>query len=160
ALGVVLSIFAFDYYFTEPRYTLYVSVSDLPYFVVFIAFALLVAWFSAVRHRAERDLLEARDRLESLNQELLKRSEQLEATNKELEAFAYSISHDLRAPLRHMAGYSELLQRHAVKFLDEKGQRFILMILDSAKRMGNLIDDLLCFSRVGRAEAQNTQVNL
>lgn len=288
ALSVVLSIIAFDYFFTEPRFTLYVRLSDLPYFVVFIGFALLVAWFSAVRHRAERDLLQARDHLqievaertqqaslldlthdsifvrdmtfnitywnrgaeelygwksadviakhsqellqtvypapldevlevlirtgrwdgelqrttadgstvivasrwslqrdeqqnprailetsndiserkrrereiESLNLELTNRSEQLESANKELEAFAYSISHDLRAPLRHMAGYSELLQRHASKVLDEKGNRFLLMILDSAKRMGNLIDDLLAFSRVGRAETQKTLVNM
>ena len=80
--------------------------------------------------------------------------------NKELEAFAYSISHDLRAPLRHMVGYTELLQKNASSILDEKSQRYMMMILESAKRMGNLIDDLLAFSRIGRAETQKTMVSL
>jgi PAS domain S-box-containing protein len=89
-----------------------------------------------------------------------KRAAELEAANKELESFAYSVSHDLRAPLRHMVGYSELLQKQASSLLDDKGQRFIRTILDSAKRMGSLIDDLLAFSRIGRAETRETEVNL
>jgi PAS domain S-box-containing protein len=89
-----------------------------------------------------------------------KRAAELEAANKELESFSYSVSHDLRAPLRHMAGYSELLQRQASSLLDEKSQRFIQTILDSAKRMGNLIDDLLAFSRIGRAGTNQTVVRL
>jgi PAS domain S-box-containing protein len=288
ALAVVLSMAFFDYFFTEPRYTFYVTSSDIPYFVVFISFALLVAWFSTVRRRVEGDLRQARDHLQievaertqqasllnlthdsifvrdmdfaitywnlgaqelygwaaedaigkhsnellqtvfpapleevhaellrtgrwagelkrttaqgttvvvaaryalrrdeqaqpvailetsnditqrkrreeeiqRLNQELAKRSMELEAINKELEAFAYSISHDLRAPLRHMAGYTELLQKRASSVLDDKSNHYILMMLDSAKRMGNLIDDLLAFSRIGRAETQKTLVSL
>jgi PAS domain S-box-containing protein len=104
------------------------------------------------RKRREREI-------EGLNQELTKRSTELEGTNKELEAFAYSVSHDLRAPLRHMAGYSELLQKRAANVLDEKGNHYILMVIESAKRMGSLIDDLLSFSRIGRAETQKTLVN-
>ena len=100
------------------------------------------------------------DEIRKLNQELLKRAAELEATNKELESFTYSVSHDLRAPLRHVAGYSELLQRQASSSLDEKSQRFIRTILDSAKRMGNLIDDLLAFSRIGRAETRKAEVDL
>jgi PAS domain S-box-containing protein len=288
ALTVVLSIAFFDYFFTEPRYSFYVTRSDIPYLVVFISFALLVAWFSAVRRRGEGELRQARDNLQievaertqqasllnlthdsvfvrdmdfaitywnlgaqelygwaaedaigkhshellktvfpapledvhaellrtgrwegelkrataqgstvvvaaryalrrdeqarpvailetsnditqrkrreeeiqRLNQELAKRSMELEAINKELEAFAYSISHDLRAPLRHMAGYTELLQKKASSALDEKCNHYILMMLDSAKRMGNLIDDLLAFSRIGRAETQKTVFSL
>ncbi|HTW65885.1 MAG TPA: ATP-binding protein, partial [Bryobacteraceae bacterium] len=76
------------------------------------------------------------------------------------EAFAYSISHDLRAPLRHMSGYAELLQKKAAAVLDAKSQRYMLMIQESAKRMGDLIDDLLAFSRIGRTETQKTLVNL
>jgi PAS domain S-box-containing protein len=98
--------------------------------------------------------------IQSLNQELANRSTELEAINKELEAFAYSVSHDLRAPLRHMGGYTELLQRKASSILDEKSKHYMAMILDSAKRMGNLIDDLLAFSRIGRAETQKTLVSL
>src|ERR1700730_5629922 len=100
------------------------------------------------------------DEIQGLNQELAKRSADLESINKELEAFAYSISHDLRAPLRHMAGYTELLQKKASAVVDEKSNRYMAMILESAKRMGNLIDDLLAFSRIGRAETQKTLVSL
>jgi PAS domain S-box-containing protein len=288
ALAVVLSIVFFDYFFTEPRYSFYITRSDIPYLVVFISFALLVAWFSAVRRRVEGDLRQARDHLqievvertqqasllnlthdaifvrdmdflitywnlgaqelygwaaedvigkhshqllqtvfpapledihaellrtgrwegelkrttaqgttvmvaaryalrrdeqarpaavletsnditerkrreqeiENLNQELAKRSTELESINKELEAFAYSISHDLRAPLRHMAGFTELLHKKVTALVDEKSKHYIAMILDSAKRMGNLIDDLLAFSRIGRAETQKTLFSL
>jgi PAS domain S-box-containing protein len=288
SLAVALAILFFDYFFTEPRHSFYVTASEIPYLVVFIGFAALVAWFSAIRRRVERDLLQARDHLQievaertqqasllnlthdtifvrdmndiitywnrgaqelygwtlenaigkrspellqtvfplplddiraellrtgrwegelkktkadgtqvvvasrwslrrddqdrpvailetnnditerkrreleiqNLNQELAMRSSELEATNKELEAFAYSISHDLRAPLRHMAGYSELLQKKASSSLDEKSIRYVAMILDSSKRMGALIDDLLAFSRIGRAEAKKTLVSL
>ena len=287
-LAVVLSILSFDYYFVEPRYSFYFTVSELPYLIVFITFASLVAWFGAIRSRIERELVQARDKLQTevvertqqasllnlthdtifvrdmgdvitywnrgaqelygwaaedaigkysqellqtvfpasvddiraellrtgrwegelkktkadgtqvvvasrwslrrdeqerpiailetnnditerkrreeeiqgLNQELAKRSAELESINKELEAFAYSISHDLRAPLRHMAGYTELLQKRASSGLDEKSNHYIMMMLESAKRMGNLIDDLLAFSRIGRAETQKTLVNL
>ena len=287
-LAVVLSSSAFDYFFTEPRYSFYVTRSELPYYTVFILFASLLTWFATVRRRVEADLLQARDKLEievqertqqasllnlthdtifvrdmsdvitywnhgaqelygwttedaigrrshdllrtafpaplddinaellrtgrwegelrhvkadetqvvvssrwslrrdeqgrpvailetnnditerkrreqeieSLNQELVKRSTELESINKELEAFAYSVSHDLRAPLRHMAGYTELLQKRASSGLDQKSNHYILMMLESAKRMGNLIDDLLAFSRIGRAETQKTVVSL
>jgi PAS domain S-box-containing protein len=100
------------------------------------------------------------EEIRQLNTDLERRGRELEASNKELEAFAYSTSHDLRAPLRHMAGYSELLQKHAASVLDEKSRRYVTMLLESAKRMGALIDDLLAFSRIGRAEARNTLVSL
>lgn len=286
--ALVLSTVSFDYFFTEPLHTLYVTFSDLPYFIVFASFATLVSWFSAVRRRVETNLRQARDELEievaertqqasllnlthdtifvrdmnnvivywnrgaqelygwtaeqaigkrshellqtvfpapidgidaelqrtgrwegelkhikadasevivssrwslrreepgrpaviletnnditerkrreeeieRLNQELARRSAELAGTNKELEAFAYSVSHDLRAPLRHMAGYTELLQKRVSSALDEKGRHYMAMILESAKRMGNLIDDLLSFSRIGRAETQKSMVSL
>jgi PAS domain S-box-containing protein len=100
------------------------------------------------------------EEVRKLNQELGQRSTELEAINKELEAFAYSISHDLRAPLRHIVGYAELLQKNASSILDEKGHRYMMTILESAKRMGILIDDLLAFSRIGRAETRETMVSL
>jgi signal transduction histidine kinase len=173
-VAVLLSTACFAYFFAEPIYSFEISPSDLPYFLIFVAWAALVASFSAVRRRIEDSLRQARDSLQveleqrrhredeirQLNQELSKRAAELEASNKELESFAYSVSHDLRAPLRHMVGYSELLQRQASSLLDEKSQRFIRTILDSAKRMGNLIDDLLAFSRIGRAETKRTEVDL
>jgi len=100
------------------------------------------------------------DEIRKLNQELGNRAADLEAINKELESFTYSVSHDLRAPLRHVVGYSEMLQRQASSLLDEKSQRFIRTILDSAKKMGNLIDDLLAFSKIGRSETRKTEVDL
>lgn len=100
------------------------------------------------------------EEIQALNRELAKRTAALEASNKELEAFAYSISHDLRAPLRHMAGFAELLRKTASSALNEKSAHYVDMILDSANRMGSLIDDLLGFSRISRAEAHHSRVSL
>jgi light-regulated signal transduction histidine kinase (bacteriophytochrome) len=152
-LAWALSCIGFDYFFVEPLYTIAIAPSELPYFAVFALFAGLVTWFSTVRRRVERELRQARDDLE-------KRSAELAASNKELEAFAYSVSHDLRAPLRHMAGFSELLQKNSAQVLDQKSKRYIGVILESAKKMGALIDDLLSFSRIGRAETNKAAVNL
>jgi len=173
-LAVVLSTACFNYFFTEPVYTFAISREDLPYFFLFTGWAAIIAWFVAVRRRIESDLRETRDNLQveveqrkrredeirKLNNELAKRARDLETSNNELESFAYSVSHDLRAPLRHVVGYSELLQKQASSSLDEKSRRFMQTILESAKRMGNLIDDLLAFSRIGRAETKNTLVSL
>lgn len=98
--------------------------------------------------------------IQKLNEELGKRTSELEATNHELEAFAYTISHDLRAPLRHMAGFTELLQKNTASILNERNQRHVKMILESVQRMGELIDDLLAFSRISRAETHKTLVSL
>jgi light-regulated signal transduction histidine kinase (bacteriophytochrome) len=152
-LAWVLSCISFDYFFVEPIYSLAIAPAEIPYFVVFALFAALVTWFSAVRRRVERELRQARDHL-------AKRGADLETSNKELEAFAYSVSHDLRAPLRHMAGFSELLQKNSVQVLDDKSKRYVGVILESAKKMGALIDDLLAFSRIGRSETNKTTVNL
>ena len=100
------------------------------------------------------------EEIQGLNYDLAQRSIALEASNKELEAFAYSISHDLRAPLRHIAGFAELLRKNAAASLNEKSQRYLTMILEAAIRMGSLIDDLLAFSRISRAEAQKSLVDL
>jgi light-regulated signal transduction histidine kinase (bacteriophytochrome) len=87
-------------------------------------------------------------------------NDDLQSVNKELEAFAYSVSHDLRAPLRHIAGFTELLQKDSEPFLDDKSRRHITRILESADRMGSLVDDLLAFSRIGRVETQKATINL
>ena len=100
------------------------------------------------------------EEIQSLNQELAKRSMALETSNKDLEGFAYSVSHDLRAPLRHVAGFAELLRKTATASLSEKSNRYINLILDEANRMGSLIDDLLAFSRITRAETHYSMISL
>jgi PAS domain S-box-containing protein len=112
----------------------------------------------AIRDITDRKLRD--EHVRELNQQLTQRSTDLEAINKELEAFAYSISHDLRAPLRHMVGFTELLQKGAASKVDDKGRRYMTMILESAKKMGTLIDDLLAFSRIGRAETRESMVSM
>jgi PAS domain S-box-containing protein len=281
ALAVVASSLAFNYFFTEPRYSFYVTRLDLPYYAVFILFASLLAWFSSIRRRVEQQLqrevaertqqanllnlthdtifvrdmsdiitywnrgaeelygwtaqqaigkdsqhlLQAEfpfpleevraellrtgrwegelrkvkadgasvvvasrwslgqdaagrplailetnndiserkhreEQIRKLNDALGQRTAELEASNKELEAFAYSVSHDLRAPLRHMVGFTELLKKKVGAQLDEKSTHYVKTILESAQKMGTLIDDLLAFSRIGRAETRQTLVSL
>src|SRR4029077_18047972 len=85
---------------------------------------------------------------------------ELAVVNQELEAFSYSVSHDLRAPLRHIHGYVEMLQRVTDGQLSDKATHYLKTITDASEEMGQLIDDLLAFSRVGRAEIRGTSVQL
>ncbi len=113
----------------------------------------LLAWvYYLIRH----DITERR----RVAGELQRRGELLEAANKELEAFSYSVSHDLRAPLRHIDGYAALLRKSVEHSLNDKAARYLQTISDSATQMGQLIDDLLVFSRMGRQEMLHTAVNL
>jgi light-regulated signal transduction histidine kinase (bacteriophytochrome) len=117
-----------------------------------------VLWLAAawvVRHRTAVDALkqsEARSLQlnESLEQRVRERTAQLEAVNKELEAFACSVSHDLRAPVRAVDGFARILEEEHASELDEQGCRALAVIRGEARRMGRLIDDLLDFSRLGR----------
>lgn len=87
-------------------------------------------------------------------------NEHLQVANKELEAFSYTVSHDLRAPLRHMVGFANLLEKKSGLLLDEPAHRYLLLIKEAGLRAGRLIDDLLSFSRMSRAELSHSRVSM
>ncbi|MFI5398183.1 MAG: ATP-binding protein [Candidatus Binatia bacterium] len=95
-----------------------------------------------------------------LEQRVRERTTQLEAAVKELEAFSYSVSHDLRAPLRHLDGFATLLLRHSTGRLDETCTHYVRTIMRAATHMGQLVDDLLAFARTNRAQLQVQRVDL
>jgi len=97
---------------------------------------------------------------QNLDNKVKERTSQLERVNKELEAFSYSVSHDLRTPLRAVSGYSIMLKEDYEKKLDAEGRRIIGNIITNARMMGQLIDDLLAFSRLGKKELTSTKVDM
>ena len=113
--------------------------------------------------RRQAELEQANQEITSQNarleQRVAERTKELQALNTELEAFSYSVSHDLRAPLRHMHGFAQLLLKNPKIQDDPQAQRQLAVITDAAKRMGNLIDDLLSFSRMGRQSLSIREVD-
>ncbi|MHB9105421.1 MAG: PAS domain S-box protein [Armatimonadota bacterium] len=113
---------------------------------------------ASVRDISARKQAEAE--INRLNEELQRNVEQLKETNKELEAFSYSVSHDLRAPLRGIDGFSKVLLEQYADRVDERGRDYLTRVRNAAKRMGRLIDDMLNLSRIGRREMVRRTVNL
>jgi PAS domain S-box-containing protein len=109
------------------------------------------------RKRVEQEIIKLNASLEKRVEE---RTFQLMEANRELEAFSYSVSHDLRAPLRHINGFVDLLNQKYKDLLPEKGQHYLRTIVESSEHMGALIDDLLQFSRTGRQEMQHTALEM
>jgi PAS domain S-box-containing protein len=110
------------------------------------------------------DRKNAESQIKKLNEELegrvIQRTELLEAANKELEAFSYSVSHDLRAPLRSVHGFTKILLEDYEPILDDEGKRICQIISSSATQMGKLIDDLLSFSRIGRTNMNPSMLDM
>ena len=98
--------------------------------------------------------------LNEMNEKLKKRTEKLEEANEELESFAYSVSHDLRVPLRAIDGFSRIVLEDYENELDDEGKRLLRIIRENTKKMGQLIDDILLLSRAGRQEMNFTEINM
>jgi PAS domain S-box-containing protein len=107
-------------------------------------------------YAAARDVTEQKRVARALQQH----ADDLATVNRELEAFSYSVSHDLRAPLRHITGFAMMLEQSTSSSLDSEGRRHLKTITEAATRMGRLIDDLLAFSRVGRTQLVRSRINL
>ncbi len=119
-------------------------------------------FISVLEDITERKQIEqlVRDLHGSLERRVAQRTAQLEAANKELEAFSYSVSHDLRAPLRHIDGFTKLLVKRESERLDSTSSRYLRIISESVAKMGLLIDELLALSRTSRQEMRTSRVEL
>ncbi len=141
--------------------------SDVPAITAF-SNQMAATWRKAqLYEQAQKEIIarkEAEAQVRQLNEELEKRvndrTAELQFANKELEAFAYSVSHDLRAPLRAINGYARILQEDYAPVFDDEGKRICQVISEEGSRMGLLIDNILEFSRLGRTEMQKTLVNM
>lgn len=113
-----------------------------------------------IKQRSNRQLREKEKLIIRLNQDLLERAAALETANKELEAFSYSVSHDLRAPLRSIDGFSQAIIEDYADEVDERGKDYLRRVRSAAQRMANLIDDMLNLSRVTRNEMVFQEIDL
>lgn len=141
---------------TEDGSIFWTSVSAAPIHVEGLSAVVITQDINDRKHAEE----EVRKLNDTLEQRVAERTSQLEAVNNELEAFSYSVSHDLRAPLRHINGYVDLLNDRFKENLPEKAQHYLSTISIATKQMGVLIDDLLQFSRTGRQELHKTKFDM
>ena len=107
--------------------------------------------------QAEADIRQLNDELE---QKVIERTSQLESANKELESFSYSVSHDLRAPIRAINAYTKILMEDYLGKFDADGIKVLYSIIRNSKKMGELIDDLLAFSKLGRKQVTVSEINM
>jgi len=107
--------------------------------------------------KAEDDIRKLNDELE---QKVIERTSQLEFVNKELESFSYSVSHDLRAPIRAINGYTRIIVEDYADKIDADGAKILQAIINNSKKMGELIDDLLAFSKLGRKRVSLSEINM
>lgn len=121
---------------------------------------LLTDAFNQMLGRIEEQTLEMTTFSQKLEERVADRTRELQVANRELEAFSYSVSHDLRAPLRSIHGYMNIFAEDYLQQLDGEGKRLVNIILNNAAKMGQLIDDLLAFSQLGRKALQKSKVSM
>jgi light-regulated signal transduction histidine kinase (bacteriophytochrome) len=120
----------------------------------------MVWWQARVLNRADTKRTAAEREIAALNQELRRHATEIEATNLELEAFSYSVSHDLRAPLRSITSFSQALLEDCGETLDEQGRDYLDRVVRGGHRMAELIEDMMILSRISRSEMQRAPVDL
>jgi signal transduction histidine kinase len=132
--------------------------------VLIVVFATMTWQIAASLHRIDIQRRDAQQQVQALNaqleQRVTDRTAQLERVNSELEAFSYSVSHDLRAPLRHIDGFAQMLSARNADKLDDTAKRHLAVICDGAQSMGRMIDDLLSLARLERQHVAREQTDL